>query len=216
MHVAHDAKEALGAGYDPRHEPQGHGTQWYYDARWHFAPPPSDKAYGAPGEGALEEERSRLQSRALLTPAALGGGVQAGAAPGVRALRTHKPPALHDTHKYAARCGSATPPQRAVGKGADTEGNLPSDKGDHYVGLDGASHKPERRADRAELAHKRTVGGLRTYGWWIRPNRTVGGLYVGGLYCRWIESSAGWIEAMSARRIEKCWASGLRSVGPVD
>ena len=60
------------------------------------------------------------------------------------------------------------------------------------------------------------VGGLRTYGWWIRPNRTVGGLYVGGLYCRWIESSAGWIEAMSAGRIEKCWASGLRSVGPVD
>ena len=58
--------------------------------------------------------------------------------------------------------------------------------------------------------------GLRTYGWWIRPNRTVGGLYVGGLYCRWIESSAGWIEAMSAGRIEKCWASGLRSVRPVD
>ena len=57
---------------------------------------------------------------------------------------------------------------------------------------------------------------IEKYGWWIRPNRTVGGLYVGGLYCRWIESSAGWIEAMSARRIEKCWASGLRSVGPVD
>ena len=59
-------------------------------------------------------------------------------------------------------------------------------------------------------------GWIEKYGWWIRPNRTVGGLYVGGLYCRWIESSAGWIEAMSARRIEKCWASGLRSVGPVD
>ena len=51
--------------------------------------------------------------------------------------------------------------------------------------------------------------GLRTYGWWIRPNRTVGGLYVGGLYCRWIESSAGWIEAMSAGWIEICSSSGL-------
>ena len=27
MHVAHDAKEALGAGYDPRHEPQGQPCQ---------------------------------------------------------------------------------------------------------------------------------------------------------------------------------------------
>ena len=82
MHVAHDAKETFGAGHDPRHEPRGHGTQWYYDARWHFTPPSSDKAYGAPGKGTLEGERSRLQSRALLTPAALGGGVQAGAAGG--------------------------------------------------------------------------------------------------------------------------------------
>ena len=151
MHVALGAKEALGAGHDHRHEPRGHGRQWYHGARWHFTPPPSDKAYDAPGKGVLEEEWSRLQSRALLTPAALGGGVQAGAAPGVRALRTHKPPALHDTHKYAARCGSATPPQRAVGKGADTEGDLPSDKGDHYVGWDGESHGPERRSDHAEI-----------------------------------------------------------------
>ena len=70
MHVAHDAKEALGAGHDPRHEPRGHGTQWYYDARWHFTPPSSDKAYGAPGKGTLEGERSRLQSRVTTSPSA--------------------------------------------------------------------------------------------------------------------------------------------------
>ena len=152
MHVALGAKEALGAGHDHRHEPRGHDRQWYHDARGHFTPPPGDKAHDAPGEAVPEEERSRLQSRALLTPAALGGGVQAGAAPGVRALRTRKPPALHDTYKYAARCGAPTPPQRAVGKGADTDGGLPSDKGDCYVALDGTSHRPVRRADHSGLA----------------------------------------------------------------
>ena len=155
MHVALGAEEALGAGHDHRHEPRGHGRQWYHDVRGHFTPPPSDKAHDAPGEGVLEEERSQPQSRALLTPAALDGGVQAGAAPGVRALRTCKPPALHDTHKHVARRGAATPPQRTVGKGADTEGDLPSDKGDRYVALDGTSLRPERRADRAELAEMR-------------------------------------------------------------
>ncbi|EOD19363.1 hypothetical protein EMIHUDRAFT_242923 [Emiliania huxleyi CCMP1516] len=57
MHVAHGAKEALGAGHDHRHEPRGHGRQWYHGARWHFTPPPSDKAHDAPGKGVLEEER---------------------------------------------------------------------------------------------------------------------------------------------------------------
>ena len=51
-----------------------------------------------------------------------------------------------------SRRGSTSPPRRTAGREADTEGDLPSDKGDRYVGLDGASHKPERRADRAELA----------------------------------------------------------------
>ncbi|EOD26593.1 hypothetical protein EMIHUDRAFT_205702 [Emiliania huxleyi CCMP1516] len=120
MHEAYGTKEALGAGHDPRHGSRDHGTQWYYGARWHSVPPPSDEVYGAPGEGALEWEQLRLQSRSLLTPAALGGGVRTGSAPGGRALHTCKPPALHE--------------------------------GDRYVGLDGASHKPERRADRAELA----------------------------------------------------------------
>ena len=55
---------------------------------------------------------------------------------------------------------------------------------------------------------KRTVGGLRTYGWWIRPNRHVGGLHVGGLYCRWIESSLG--------GLRRCPLGGLRFVRPVD
>ena len=73
----------------------------------------------------------------------------------MRALRTCKPPALHDTHKHVARRGAVTPPQRTVGKGADTEGDLPSDKGDRYVALDGTSLRPERRADRAELAEMR-------------------------------------------------------------
>ena len=35
------------------------------------------------------------------------------------------------------------------------EGDLPSDKGDRYVALDGTSLRPERRADRAELAKMR-------------------------------------------------------------
>ena len=70
----------------------------------------------------------------------------------MRALRTHKPPALRDTHKYAARRGAPTPPQRAVGEGADADGGLPSDKGDCYVALDGTSHRPERWADHTELA----------------------------------------------------------------
>ena len=156
MHVALGAEEAPGAGHDHRHEPRGHDRQWYHDARGHFTPPPSDKAHDAPGKGVLEEGRSRLQSQALLTPAALDGGVQAGAAPGVRALHTHKPPALHDTYKYAARCGAPTPPQRAVGKGADTDGGLPSDKGDCYVALDGTSHRPVRRADHSGLAEMPT------------------------------------------------------------
>ena len=155
MHVALDAEEASGASHGPRHESRGHGTQWYYDSRWHFAPPPSDKAYGAPGEGALEGERSGLQSRALLTPAALGVGAQAGVVPGARAFRTCEPPALHGMHKHAARRGSLTLPQRAVGEETDVRGDLPADKGDHYVGWHGESHGPERRPDHAEIAEMR-------------------------------------------------------------
>ena len=60
MHVAYDAKETLGAGHDPRHEPRDHGTQWYYGAQRRSVPPLSDEACGAPGEGALEWGRSRL------------------------------------------------------------------------------------------------------------------------------------------------------------
>ena len=94
----------------------------------------------------------RLQSRSLLTPAALGGGVRTGIAAGGRALHTCKPPALHEVRKYMSRRGSTSPLRRTAGREADTDGDLPSDKGDCYVGLDGTSHEPERRADRTELA----------------------------------------------------------------
>jgi len=154
-HEAYDTKETLGAGHDPRYEPRDHGTQWYYGAQRHSVPPPSDDACGAPGEGALEWERSRLQSRSLLTPAALGGGVQAGIAPGGHALHTCEPPALHEMRKYIPRRDSSTPPRRTAGGGADTGGDLPSDKGDRYVDLDGTSHKPERRPGHAELTWTR-------------------------------------------------------------
>ena len=76
MHEACDTEEAPGADRNPRHGSRDHGTQWYYGARWHPVPPPSDEAYGAPGEGALEWEQLRLQSQSLLTPAALGDGVR--------------------------------------------------------------------------------------------------------------------------------------------
>jgi len=62
------------------------------------------------------------------------------------------PEELYEVRKHVARRESTTPPRRTAGGEAGTEGNLSTDKGDHYVGLDGASHKPERRADRAELA----------------------------------------------------------------
>ena len=155
MHVALDAEEAYGVSHGPRHEPRGRGVQWYYDSRWHFAPPPSDKAYGAPDEGALEGERLGLQSRALLTPAALGVGAQAGVVPGARALHTCEPPALHGTHKHAARRESVTLPQRAVGEETDARDDLPVDKGDHYVALHGESHGPERRPGYDEVAEVR-------------------------------------------------------------
>ena len=155
MHEAYDTKEALGAGHDPRHGSRDHGAQWYHDARWRPVPPPSDEAYGAPGEGAPEWEQLRLQSRSLLTPAALGDGVRTGIAAGGRAPHTGKPPALPEVRKYAARRGSTSPPRRTAGKEADTEGDLPPDKGDRYVDLDGTSHEPERRANHAELAWAR-------------------------------------------------------------
>ena len=124
-HMASRRPSGLGAGRGPRRGSRDHGTQWYYDARWHFAPPPSDKAYGAADEGALEWGRSQLQSRALLTPAALDGGVRAGAAPGGPALHAGEPPALHGAHKYMARRESTTPPRWTAGGTLGTEGNLP-------------------------------------------------------------------------------------------
>ena len=99
-------------------------------------PPPSDEAYGAPGEGALEWEQLRLQSQALLAPAALGDGVRTGVAAGGRALHTWKPPALPEVRKYVPRRGSTSPPRRAAEEEAGTEGDLPSDKGDRYVDPD--------------------------------------------------------------------------------
>ena len=151
MHAALDAEEAHGASHGSRHESRGHGTQWYHGAQRRSVPPPTGKTYGAPGEGALKGERSGLQSRALLTPAALGDGAQAGVVPSARAFRTGEPPALHGVYKYAARRDSLTPPQRAVGKEADARGDLPTDKGDHYIGWDGESHEPERRPSHAEI-----------------------------------------------------------------
>ena len=100
-------------------------------------------------------EQLRLQSRSLLTPAALGDGVRTGIAAGGRAPHTGKPPALPEVRKYAARRGSTSPPRWTAGKEADTEGDLPPDKGDRYVDLDGTSHEPERRANHAELAWAR-------------------------------------------------------------
>ena len=152
MHAALDTEEAPGASHGSHHESQGHGTQWYHGAQRRSVPPPTGKACGAPGTDAREGKRSGLQGRALLTPAALGGGAQAGAVPGARALRTCEPPALHEVHKHVARRDSSTPPQRAVGKETEARGDLPTDKGDHYVGWDGESHGPERRPGHAEIA----------------------------------------------------------------
>ena len=157
MHEAYDAEEAPGADRDPRHGSRDHGTQWYHDARWHPVPPPSDEAYGAPGEGALEWGQLRLQSQSLLTPAALGDGVRTGIAAGGRALHTWKPPALPEVRKHVSRRGSTSPSRRTAGEEADTGGDLPPDKGDRYVDLDGASHEPEggpRRARRARAEVK--------------------------------------------------------------
>ena len=121
---------------------------------------------GAADEGALEWGRSQLQSRALLTPAALGGGVRAGAVPGGPAPHGGEPPALHGAHKYMARRESTTPPQRTAGGEAGTGGNLPTDKGDYYIGLGGMSHEPERRADdelaRAQAEVQRLRARLKT------------------------------------------------------
>ena len=150
MHAALDAEEAHGASHGSRHESQGYGTQWHHGAQQRFVPPPTGKTYGAPGEGALEGERSVLRGQALLTPATLGNGAQPGVVPGVRAFRASEPPALLGAYKYAARRGSSTPPQRAVGEEADARGDLPTDKGDLYVGWNGESHEPERRPDHAE------------------------------------------------------------------
>ena len=62
---------------------------------------------------------------------------------------------VHEVRKYMPRRGSTSPPRRTAGREADTEGDLPPDKGDRYVDLNGTSHEPERRANHAELAWAR-------------------------------------------------------------